>query len=147
MGDGDWKNPIPFAISHLPFPIRPSYLSRPARIRQHRRKDTPPVPLNITKGSALEIPQKQSEAWNSAAEDFKGRALGYETGGAPHSPVCVDRRRWSPPVVSRMIVLLRHASTETTDGNLSQAVWQLARVCIPLFRSHRHSGLPPAVDP
>src|ERR1700730_889769 len=45
-----------------------------------------------------------------------------------------------------MMVVLKHASTETTDGNLPQAVWQPARVCIPLFRSHRHSRLPPAAD-
>src|SRR5262245_4646618 len=45
-----------------------------------------------------------------------------------------------------MMVLLKHASPETTDGNLPQAVWQPARLCIPLFRSHRHSGLPPALD-
>jgi hypothetical protein len=45
-----------------------------------------------------------------------------------------------------MIVLVRHVSTETTDGNLSQAVWQPARLCISLFRSHRHSRVPPPAD-
>ena len=33
--------------------------------------------LNITKGSALEIPQNTGDAWNCAARNFKGRALGY----------------------------------------------------------------------
>jgi hypothetical protein len=39
--------------------------------------------LAITKGSALEIPQITGGAWNCAVPDFKGRALGYETVGAP----------------------------------------------------------------
>src|SRR6266571_3842454 len=53
---------------------------------------------------------------------------------------------WFPPVVWRMILLLTQDATETTDGNLSQAVWQPARLCISLFRSHRHPGLFAAAD-
>ncbi len=36
----------------------------------------------ITKGSALEIPRRTDDVWNGCW-DFKGGALGYETGGAP----------------------------------------------------------------
>jgi len=43
--------------------------------------------LLITKGSALEIPQNTRNEWNGAARDFKGRALGYKTAGAPNVPV------------------------------------------------------------
>src|SRR5260370_16923246 len=46
-----------------------------------------------------------------------------------------------------MIVVSRQGhGRERTDGNVWQAVWQPARLCIPLFRSRRHSGLSAALD-
>jgi hypothetical protein len=80
------------------------------------------------------------------ARNFKGRALGYQIAGCSEGSDLSRSKGWSPPVVSRMIVLRRHASPETTDGDRSQAVRQPAGLCIPLFRSHRHSGLPAALD-
>src|SRR5437764_15194357 len=47
---------------------------------------------------------------------------------------------------ARSFLLSTQEGTGRTDGNLHQAVWQPAGFCLSLFRPHRHSGAPAAVD-
>jgi hypothetical protein len=46
-----------------------------------------------------------------------------------------------------MILLSRQERLRRTDGNIRQAVWQPAGLCISLFRSHGDSGIPAITDP